>query len=185
MSLSWKVLPSWLLQLKGLRLKDDRIYTAQDKHFSSDISCRNYKLCTAVLYFLDQKSPQLPHAPPCSLPQPAQLPGLKPRPSTPAPGPQGCDSRAGCFTAQEEAHGRSEHLVNPNQARVGFTTLGKQKSWKHSTAAIKPETSKRWSWGSLLLHFCRKTWTRLGEIEEKQGRWRLHVGAPYKTWLFL
>lgn len=29
----------------------------------------------------------------CSLPQPAQLPGLKPRPSTPAPGSQGCDSR--------------------------------------------------------------------------------------------
>lgn len=33
--------PSWLLQLKRLRLKDDRIYTAKNKHSSSDISCRN------------------------------------------------------------------------------------------------------------------------------------------------
>lgn len=81
MSLSWKVLPSWLLQLKGLRLKDDRIYTAQDKHFSSDISCRNYKLCTAVLYFLDQKSPQLPHAPPAASPSLLSCQGWSPDPA--------------------------------------------------------------------------------------------------------
>lgn len=81
MSLSWKVLPSWLLQLKGLRPKDDRIYTAQDKHFSSDISCRNYKLCTAVLYFLYQKSPQLPRAPPAASPSLLSCQGWSPDPA--------------------------------------------------------------------------------------------------------
>lgn len=129
MSLSWKVLPSWLFQLERLRLKDDRIYTAKDKHFSSDISCRNYKFCTAVLYFDRKALSSLGSS--CSLPHLAQLPELKPRPSTPAPGSQGCDSRAGCFTAQEEAHGRSGHS-NPYQPRVGFTAPGKQKSWKLS-----------------------------------------------------
>lgn len=66
----------------------------------------------------------------CSLPQAAQL---KARASSPAPGSQGCDSRAGCFTAQEEALGLGLNIWQvPTSQGWDLQHLEKQKSWKLS-----------------------------------------------------
>lgn len=169
MSLSWKVLPSWLLQLKRLRLKDDRIYTAKDKHFRHFLQKLQTLHCSSVLSVTEKLS--APYASPAASPSLLSCQGWSPEPALQLQDHK--DMIPGCFTAQEEAHGKSEHLASPHQPRVGFTTLGKQKSWKHSTAAIQPEICSCWSWGTLWLHFCKKTCTRLGETLEKQGRWRL------------
>lgn len=99
----------------------------------------------------------------CSLPQ------LKPRPSSAAPGSQGCDSRAGCFTAQGEALGLGLNIWQIPTSQ-GWDLQHLEKRSPESSAAIQAEICSCWSLGTLWLPLLQGNLDKTGRNRRKSGQ---------------